>query len=324
MLAFDKILCPIDFSEPSVRALEIADGLAVKFSSAICLVHVVPPVPTTSTPMYRTQFDVSSHLDKLKAEAKDAFETLIEEKVSKGLRTDTMIVGGDPGTEIIRRGRTPGSAIHLALSHTHWDHIEGFPLFAPLYVTDPEPCRLTILGSAGHLDAFLHAFSSSRGRAFFPVSIGDMPCRVATRALEQCTAIADLQLETAPLPHPGGCTGYRVTEQGSGAVLAYCTDTEHAESGLDEAVLRLARNADLFLYDTTFTPEEYEAGKQGWGHSTWLHATRIAQEAGVRQLLLFHHAPEHDDEALGAILADARQEFPATDLATEGRRYRLP
>jgi len=102
MLSFDKILCPIDFSEPSVRALEIADGLAVRFSSAICLVHVVPPVPTTSTPMYRTQFDVSSYHGRLKEEAKDAFEKLIVEKVSKDLKTDTLIVGGDPGTEIIR------------------------------------------------------------------------------------------------------------------------------------------------------------------------------------------------------------------------------
>jgi phosphoribosyl 1,2-cyclic phosphodiesterase len=228
------------------------------------------------------------------------------------------------GMEIIRKGTVPGSEIHLALSHTHWDHIEGFPLFAPLYVNDPEPCRLTVLGSADHLEAFLHAFASSRGRAFFPVSIGDMPGRVDTRVLEHRTAIADLQLETAPLPHPGGCTGYRVTERGSGAVFVYCTDTEHPERGLDEAVLRLARNADLFLYDATFTPEEYEAGKQGWGHSTWLHAAQTAQKAGVRRLLLFHHAPEHDDDALDAILNNARREFPATDLATEGHLYTFP
>ncbi len=229
------------------------------------------------------------------------------------------------GKELVRSVQDTGGPIYLALSHTHWDHIESFPLFPPLYVTGPEPFPVTVIGSAVHLEAFMRAFASVWGRSFFPVSIEDMPGRVETVVLSDTRlTIGDLQLETSPLPHPGGCTGYRVTEQGSDAVLAYCTDTEHPEHGLDQSVVRLARDTDLFLYDTTFTPEEYDGGKQGWGHSTWLHGTRLARECNVRRLLLFHHAPEHDDDALDAILADARRQFPASDLATEGDHYTFP
>ncbi|UCF05016.1 MAG: universal stress protein [bacterium] len=102
MLTFDKILCPIDFSEPSMRALEIADELATTFSSVLCLVHVVSPVPTMPTPMYRTKFDVSSYHDKLKQAARETFDELIAEKISKDIRVNTMVVDGDPATEIIR------------------------------------------------------------------------------------------------------------------------------------------------------------------------------------------------------------------------------
>lgn len=227
------------------------------------------------------------------------------------------------GKELLQSGHPAGQPIHLALSHTHWDHIEGFPLFAPLHAAGEAPFRVRVHGSAQHLEAFLHAFSSPEGRAFFPVPIEDMPAHVETAEVTGRFEIGDLQISSAALPHPGGCTGYRVTERGSGAVLAYCTDTEHPEHGLDQAVVQLAHNADLLLYDATFTPEEYEDGRQGWGHSTWLHATQIARECTVRRLLLFHHAPEHDDDVLEAILTDARREFANTDLATEGHRYTL-
>jgi phosphoribosyl 1,2-cyclic phosphodiesterase len=229
------------------------------------------------------------------------------------------------GRELVQSGWPARRPIHLALSHTHWDHIEGFPLFAPLYVRDGEPFHVVVYGSANHVEAFLHLFRFPEGRPFFPVSIQDMPGRVETRATDDLPlAIGDLYVDTAPLPHPGGCTGYRIMEQSTGAVLTYCTDTEHPDEGFDESVLRLANGAYLFLYDATFTPEEYEDGHQGWGHSTWLRATQIARECNAQRLLLFHHAPEHDDDALEAILAEAKREFPATDLATEGHHYTLP
>ncbi len=218
-----------------------------------------------------------------------------------------------------------GCRFHLLLSHAHWDHIEGFPTFAPLYFEGEQASEVLVYGVPWCLDAFRLAFFSDAGRAFFPLSVQQMPATVRTVPLQdRVFSIGDLRVETAQLRHPGGCTGFALVEEASGVKVSYCTDTEHLQEGLDEAVLRLGREASLFLYDATFTPEEYEGGRRGWGHSTWLHATRLARECGAQRLLLFHHAPEHDDDALEEILSSAKGEFPNTELATEGQLYTLP
>jgi phosphoribosyl 1,2-cyclic phosphodiesterase len=229
------------------------------------------------------------------------------------------------GTALAGRGLSSHCRFHLLLSHAHWDHIEGFPTFAPLHFGGERASEVLVHGVPWCLDAFRLAFSSDAGRAFFPVSVQQMPATVRTVPLEdRVLSIGDLRVETAQLRHPGGCTGFALVEEASGAKVSYCTDTEHLQEGLDEAVVRLGREAGVFLYDATFTPEEYEGGRQGWGHSTWLHATRLARECGAERLLLFHHAPEHDDAELETILSQAKQEFARTELAIEGRRYLLP
>jgi ribonuclease BN (tRNA processing enzyme) len=108
-----------------------------------------------------------------------------------------------------------------------------------------------------------------------------------------------------------------------GKVLVYATDNEPGDAQGDRNVRALAEGADLFIYDSQYTPHEYQNGKQSWGHSTWEEAVKISREAGVKKVVLFHHDPEHDDNAIDAILRNARKRFSRTVAAREGMKIKL-
>ena len=109
--------------------------------------------------------------------------------------------------------------------------------------------------------------------------------------------------------------GYRI--ESDGAAIVYASDLEHGDAKLDRVLRDNAAEADLLIFDSHYTPEEYEAAK-GWGHSTWLEATRVSQDAGVKKLVLFHHHPSHSDLALSRILKEACLHFENIVLAREG------
>src|SRR5262249_36976274 len=109
-------------------------------------------------------------------------------------------------------------------------------------------------------------------------------------------------------------TGYRI--DAPEGVIVYASDYEHGHPDLDRVLLEYARGADVLICDAQFTPEEYEHRK-GWGHSTWLQAACLARRAGVRQLILFHHDPQHDDAAISEIAALATTVFENTVSARE-------
>jgi phosphoribosyl 1,2-cyclic phosphodiesterase len=127
-------------------------------------------------------------------------------------------------------------------------------------------------------------------------------------------------LQTAPLNHPGGATGYRL-EYGNSAI-AYITDTEHRPDALDQNVLQLARDVDLMIYDCNYTEEEYPA-HVGWGHSTWQQGVRLANAAGAKLLAIFHHDPEHVDDVLDRIGREAKAQRAGTVVAAEGLALRF-
>ncbi len=113
--------------------------------------------------------------------------------------------------------------------------------------------------------------------------------------------------------------GYRITWQGHS--IFYCTDTEHFPDGMDENVLHLAENADVLIYDAMYTDEEYnnpKSPKYGWGHSTWQEAVKVAKQAGVKKLVIFHHEPTHSDQILDAIGIQVKESFPNSVMAKEG------
>ena len=211
----------------------------------------------------------------------------------------------------------PGE-VHLALSHFHWDHLQGLPFFAPLYAPG-QTVRFYAATDDEHLLALLRGQMTT---PYFPVPFGDLAAATETvrvRAGEAFT-VGPMTVLPFPLCHPQGNHGYRI--EVDGAVVVYATDYEHGSVVHDEGLREIVRGADLLISDAQYTPDEY-ALRKGWGHTTWRHAADLAADAGVGRLLLFHHDPSHDDDALARICDLARAHFPATDLAVEGLAVEL-
>ena len=135
----------------------------------------------------------------------------------------------------------------------------------------------------------------------FPVPLQIMGAQLDFNDIEvgETLKIGEVRVETAHLNHPGEAVGYRVNWQDYAA--AYITDTEHYGDRLDPNILKLAQDADVVIYDATYTDDEYhhpKTGKKGWGHSTWQEAVKMAKAAKVKRLVIFHHDPLHNDEFL--------------------------
>lgn len=206
---------------------------------------------------------------------------------------------------------------HLLLTHTHWDHINGFPFFAPAY--DPKR-SLHIM--AGHLSAkkggIRGALSAQMDSPMFPVPLAAMQAKLRFedfKAGEGFSLYDDVRIETAPLNHPNGATGYRIEHDGK--AMCYVTDTEHVPGAPDRNILGLIEGADLVIYDSTYTEEEFPS-KIGWGHSTWNEGVSLCREAGVEKMAIFHHDPEHDDAFMEKLEAEARNAWSGTFAARDG------
>lgn len=222
------------------------------------------------------------------------------------------------GDALLATGRPIDADIFL--SHTHIDHIAGLPFFAPFY---EKGHRFRIWG--GHLKppaTIRAAIGQMMREPIFPIGLEAFNATIAYRdftAGDTLTLASDIVIRTGPLDHPGGATGYRL--EYAGRALAYLTDNE-SRTQSDDAVIALAKDADLAIYDCTYTDEEI-AAKEGWGHSDWKQGLRLADLAGVKTFCLFHHAPDHDDAFMDGILAKARAARPGTIAAIEGQTIDL-
>lgn len=205
---------------------------------------------------------------------------------------------------------------YLLLTHTHWDHINGFPFFTPAY--DPNR-SITIM--AGHLKnqgGVQSVLSTQMHNPMFPVPLEAMQAELIFRdfeAGEDLKLFDDLTVRTAPLNHPNGATGYRVDYNGKSVV--YITDTEHIPGKPDRNILALIEEADMVIYDSTYTEEEFPE-KIGWGHSTWNEGVRLCKAANVKQLAIFHHDPEHLDDFMDDLAEEAKEEWENTFVCREG------
>ncbi len=208
----------------------------------------------------------------------------------------------------------------LLLTHTHWDHINGFPFFAPGFQRGRD---FHIM--AGHLRSeggVREVFAGQMSRPTFPVPLEAMH---ADLTFEDFVAgdrfrFGQISVTTAPLNHPNGATGYRIDFAGKS--LAYVTDTEHVIGKPDQNVLGLIEGADLVIYDSTYTDEEFE-NHIGWGHSTWEEAVRLCRLANVRQLAVFHHDPNHDDDFMADLEHEVRRTWPGALVARERMLLKL-
>lgn len=207
-------------------------------------------------------------------------------------------------------------ASDLLLTHTHWDHINGFPFFAPVF---RKSTSLDIY--AGHLTddgGVQSVLANSMSNPMFPVPLEALQAKLTFhdfRAGSQFMLNSDVLVKTAPLNHPNGSTGYRIEYQGKS--LCYVTDTEHRPGQPDQTVIDLIRDADLVIYDSTYTDEEY-ARHVGWGHSTWQEGVRLCRAANVGRLAIFHHDPDHDDAFMANLEEEARATWSGAFVAREG------
>jgi len=236
------------------------------------------------------------------------------------MRCGKNILIFDGGTGLRELGdllesQTPVDA-DMFFTHTHVDHINGVPFFRPLF---DKQNRFTI--SAGHLDETigLRAVLGQLMEApIFPVPLEVFGADLVFHDFEFGDTLKPrpgIAVRTAELNHPNGATGYRV-EYG-GKSICYVTDTEHKKGGLDQNILGLIDGADIFIYDATYTDDEYP-NYAGWGHSTWQEGMRLAEAAGVKTYVIFHHDPGHDDAFMDAVAKAAEAARPGTVVAREG------
>ena len=209
----------------------------------------------------------------------------------------------------------------LLFSHTHWDHITGFPFFAPAFHPENE---FTLM--AGHLKqqgGLYKVISGQMANPVFPVPIEALKSKlnfVDFDAGETFHISDKIRVRTAMLNHPDGATGYRVEFKGKS--ICYITDTEHIPGQPDENILDLIDGADLVVYDSTYTEAEFPA-KVGWGHSTWEEGVRLARLASVKSLAIFHHDPDHEDSFMEALEIEARNLWRGAFVARENMRINL-
>jgi len=202
----------------------------------------------------------------------------------------------------------------LLLTHTHWDHINGFPFFKPAYVSNR---RFRIM--AGHLDRLgvRDILAGQMAEPTFPVPLeamhGELDFEDFT-AGDSFDLVPGVHVRTAKLNHPNRATGYRIEH--AGKAVCYVTDTEHVIGQPDQSVLGLIEGADLVVYDSTYTDEEFPL-HVGWGHSTWQEAVRLCRAANVKRLAIFHHDPDHDDAFMDRVGAEARAQWEGAFVARE-------
>lgn len=203
----------------------------------------------------------------------------------------------------------------LLFSHTHWDHIQGLPFFSPARL---QRNRLVIMGEHRVGRRLEQVLAGQMTDAYLPFSLSDLRADLLIKEVHDGEHIVvgnTMAVMPCRLPHPGGVFGYRI--QCKGKVVVYATDVNHPHGRLESRILTLARDADLLIHDAQFTPEE-KAQRPDWGHSSWEEATKVAIEAGVKRLALFHHDPLHTDDQLDEIERQARAQFPGAFLAREG------
>jgi phosphoribosyl 1,2-cyclic phosphodiesterase len=190
------------------------------------------------------------------------------------------------------------SEMYLLLTHSHWDHLTGFPFFTPAYL---QKYRIHVRGGPD-AKASLHKYLAHQmDPPFFPVEFSllkagfDFDCDDTGRL-----AIGSAEVVPVPLSHPNG--GYGFAFHDGGKRFVFLTDNEpgfpHPGGLREDDYVEVASGADLLFHDAQYSDSEYAGRTRGWGHSSYTRAAELAVKAGVRKFGTFHHDPDHDDNEI--------------------------
>lgn len=201
--------------------------------------------------------------------------------------------------------------IDIFITHTHWDHIQGFPFFSPIYESNN---KFTIYGHED-IDKLM---TSQFKKSFFPIQFNDLKAKINFKTLTNNSSISlddNIRVTTMITNHGGGNLAYKV--ESDNKILCYLGDLEHSEK-LDSALRHFVKGADLIIYDAKYTDEEYLNYKSGRGHSTWQEGIKLAKAAEANKLAIFHHSPLRSDEELKKIKKIAQTLYRGALVAKEG------
>jgi phosphoribosyl 1,2-cyclic phosphodiesterase len=212
----------------------------------------------------------------------------------------------------------------IFISHYHYDHLQGLPFFGPIFVPSN---AFTLYGSPRNGQTVKQILGGQMVQPYFPVTAeGVFRAQLTYRDLSASDTleVGPARVSMLELNHPGGNLGYRVDCGGRSVV--YATYVEHGSS-LDSGLFEFARGADLLIYDSMYTEDEYLGrsgpARTGWGHSTWEAAVRAADASEVKTLVLFHHDPGRDDAAMDKLLRKVRKHRPEAIAAKESMVIKL-
>jgi phosphoribosyl 1,2-cyclic phosphodiesterase len=213
----------------------------------------------------------------------------------------------------------------LLVTHTHWDHIQGLPFFAPIY--NPR-CRLRILGAPGARESLVSALTGQMESTYFPVPFAKVPGNIEIEEVKDFNFnIGLVQVRAQRSNHPGLCFGYRLLSPDS--LIVFFPDSEPRAGDGDREMVEFIRDADVLILDAQYDVAEYKT-HVGWGHGRLDYTVELALKAGVRHLCLFHHDPDHDDKKLDGFVKHARRMVAKAkskmkvDAAREGMTIELP
>ncbi len=211
------------------------------------------------------------------------------------------------GVSLLKEAAGKPIAGDLFIGHTHWDHIQGFPFFTPLYLPTS---RFSVYGVHGTTKKFADVMAGQMSSTYFPVAMKDLGSKPAFIELNEPVMLGPVKASYHYLNHPGITIGFRFEHDGK--IVSYISDHEpygklnaSGEYAVkeDAAVARFVEGSDLLICESQYTADEYKV-KKGWGHSTFDDVLDLAQKAGVKRLALFHHDPSHDDDIMSALESD--------------------
>ncbi len=206
------------------------------------------------------------------------------------------------GQSLLEEFKTEPLNLTMLLSHTHWDHIQGLPYFAPIYESR---CRLRIVGCEGARKSLVEALTGQMESTYFPVPFSQLPSNIEIEELQDFSFdIGRTLVHVQRANHPGVTVGYRLFSPDG--IICFFPDVEPRSGGHNREMIDFVRDADLLVLDTQYDTDEYRK-HVGWGHGCLKESVSLALKASVKRLILFHHDPDHSDERIDELVKAGRR-----------------